>query len=120
MLRASVYSNVARDWPELGSYIPVQINEYLVDITPTPTFGRVISFYDGVAARVEMFAGMEARGLLAAANVATGAADSQVHPMAACLQALFAASGAWMHLSNRRCMRTSSHWHQAAFLVASN
>jgi hypothetical protein len=57
--------------------------------------------------RLEVLAGVSMRRVVAAADVAAGAAQAQVHPFAADFQALLAADGARDDIPNRVQMRTS-------------
>jgi hypothetical protein len=56
--------------------------------------------------RMEMLGGMPVRRIVATADVATGAADAQMHPRTSHLQALLATARARMHLLDGIEMRT--------------
>ncbi len=62
--------------------------ERFVDITPTPTFGRVIPFDDGMTRRAKMCSGVTVGRLITAADVPAKSAYAQMEPHRADLKAL--------------------------------
>lgn len=112
MLRSSAArrsaSNVARNGPPLRRLIG-QVDLLFVDITPPPTFRRIITFHDGMVRGVKMFGGVTMRGLVAAADVAAATADPQMNPRAADLQTFFAALRTRMHSLDGVAVRTGRH-----------
>ena len=55
--------------------LAVRETEYdLIDITPAPSFGRIVAFDDRVASGVEMLGGMLVGRVIAAADMATSPA----------------------------------------------
>src|SRR5690348_16526274 len=87
-------SVIARYRSQLRRDIAAQVEHHLVNIAPAPAFGRVIAFDNRMAAAVEMLGSMLAAGLVAAADMAAGAADSQMKPLPAQLEAFLAAFAA--------------------------
>src|ERR1700687_2443623 len=67
-----------------------QIEQYLIDITPAPSFRRVVTLDDRMARGVEMLGGVLVGRIVAAADVAAAAADPQMQPDTAALQAFLA------------------------------
>src|SRR5471032_570803 len=84
--------------PNLRGDVAGQIEHHFVNIAPSPAFGRIIAFDDGMLGAVKMLGGMLAAGLVAAADMAAGAADPQVKPFPAQCQAFLAAFAAGRHL----------------------
>ena len=81
-----------------------QIDFDPVDVAPAPTFRRVVAFDDRVMRRLEVCARVPVRRIIAAADMTAPAAEAQMHPLAADLEALFAALGARRdHLDGRQC-----------------
>src|ERR1700737_1416708 len=71
--------------------LPVrQIEQNLIDITPAPTLGRIIALDDRMPRGTEMFGGVLVGRIVAAADMAATAADPQMAPLAAALQAFLA------------------------------
>ena len=70
----------ARDRALLRSCIRTQIDHDFIDVAPPPSFGRIIPLDDGMAGRMEMGSCVLMRRLIAAADMPTDAADSQVEP----------------------------------------
>jgi hypothetical protein len=67
-----------------------KIEHDFVDVTPTPSFGRIVGFDDRMPGRMEMLGRVPAWRLIAAADMAASPADAQVQPGLAYFQALFA------------------------------
>ena len=67
-----------------------KIEHYFVDITPAPPFRWIKGFDDRVPGRVKMFCCVPIWRLVAATDMATGAADPQMQPGIARFQAFFA------------------------------
>ena len=80
--------------PGLRCRIIAEIEKDLIDVTPAPAFGRIISLDNGMLGFVKMRGRVPVRGLIAAANMAAGTADSQVKPRAADFEAFLAAARA--------------------------
>src|SRR5450432_1758456 len=57
-----------------------QVEDELVDETPAPAFGRVVALDDRVRGGVEVLGRVTVLRIVAAADVAAGAADAQVDP----------------------------------------
>src|SRR5947208_4917889 len=85
-------SDVPGDRTELGRGAIGKVERHLVDVAPAPPFRGVVALDDGVAARVEVLRGVAVRRVVAAADVAAGPAEPQVHPPGTRLQALLAAA----------------------------
>jgi hypothetical protein len=90
----------------------------LVNETPHPIFARLDGLHDGMFGGVEMFRGMLVFGRIAAANVTTFAAETQVNPAVAHLQAFFAALCMRMNFLNVADVRAGGA-HASSFSVAS-
>jgi hypothetical protein len=69
------------------------LEEYFVRIAPAPFFARLQGFDYGMLGRVKMLGGVSVFGRVAAAYMAAGFAQSQVHPPVAHLQAFLAPFG---------------------------
>src|SRR5262245_23564856 len=83
-------------------------------IAPAPAFGRIIALDDGMFGAVEMLGGVLVLGLVTAADMAAGAADAQVKPGIALLQAFLAAQRAGRHVLDAAEMGTAvRHGHSA-------
>ena len=104
-------SNVPRDRSALRRLSIPKVEEHLVDVAPAPAFGRVIAFDDRMPGRVEVLRRVTVGGIVAAADMAAGAAEPQMHPRRSALQALLAAERAWRHVARigrRACIRQPS------------
>jgi len=82
-----------------------QVEIDLVDIAPAPSFGRVVALDNRMRCFVEMLGGMAIWGIVAAADMTAGAADSQMHPPASGLEAFLASIRAGRHVRDRVIMR---------------
>src|SRR5205807_687703 len=71
-----------------------EVEHDLVQVAPAPGFGRIITFDDRMAGCVEMLAGVPVRRIVAAAHMSAAAAQPQMHPDRAGLQAFLAAARA--------------------------
>lgn len=109
-------SNVARDGSKLGSHVVAQIDEHFIEVAPTPTLRRIIAFDDGVLGRVKMFMCVPIGRIVAATDVAAAAANSQMHPRTAALQALFAAFCARVHPLDGREVGTGLMRHDGGIV----
>src|ERR1700682_5614867 len=71
--------------------LPVrQIEQDFIDITPAPTLRRIIALDDRMSRSVEMFCRVLVGGIVTAADVTAAAADAQMQPLTAALQAFLA------------------------------
>ena len=68
-----------------------------VDIAPEPVLAGLVRLDDGVAGVVRVFGGVPVRAVVAAADVPTDCAATQMHPLAAAGHALDAAGAARRH-----------------------
>ena len=90
-----------------------QVEIHLVDIAPPPAFGWVITFDDRMSGLVEVLGRMAIWGIVAAADMAAGAADAQMHPPGPGLEALLAAVRARRDVVYRMIMRARvGHGHE--------
>jgi hypothetical protein len=71
-----------------------EIKANLIDVTPSPSFRRIVAFDDRVPGGVKVLVGVPVRRVIAAAHVSTGAAQAQVYPDAPRLETFFAAQRA--------------------------
>jgi hypothetical protein len=86
----------------------------LIHETPHPTFARLDGLHDGMFGGMEMFRGVLVLGGVAAAHVAAFAAETQVNPAVAHLQAFFAALGMRVNIPNVAEVRTDGA-HASSF-----
>src|SRR4051812_39941988 len=93
-----------------------QVEIDFVDIAPAPAFGRIIAFDDRMARRMIMFGRVTVRGIIAAADMAAGPAQPEMHPPAASLETLLAAIGARRHVLNIALVRTGIRHHLVPIL----
>src|ERR1700744_221800 len=84
-----------------------QVEQDFVDITPAPAFRRIIALDDRMLACMKMLGCVLVGRIVAAADVAAGAADPQMQPLAAGLQAFLAAERARRDLSDASDMRAA-------------
>ena len=77
-----------------------QIEQDFIHIAPAPSFGRIIAFDNGMSGGVEMFGGMLVGRIVAAADMPATAADPQMQPFAADLQALLATERTWRDVAD--------------------
>jgi hypothetical protein len=105
-------SVIARNRTELRRSPVGEVDKYLVDIAPSPSFRRIVAFDDRVSGRMEMFGGVAIRRIVATADVTACPAQPQVHPLRACFQTLFAAASTWRHFAYR-CFLTAFIGHGA-------
>ena len=68
-----------------------EIEGRFVDVAPAPALRRIVALDDRMPGGVEVGGGVPAGRLVAAADMAAGAADPQMQPLASALQALLAA-----------------------------
>ena len=99
-------SIVARDRTVVRRLAVRQIEHHLVDVAPAPAFRRIVALDDRMAGGVEMLGRVLVRRIVAAADMAAGAAEPQMHPCAA-LQAFLAAERARRHVANAGEMRAA-------------
>src|SRR5882724_5470554 len=67
-----------------------KIEQHFIDIAPAPTFGRIVALDDRMLGGVEVLGGMLVGGIVATADVTAAAADPQMQPLAAALEAFLA------------------------------
>src|SRR5881397_934580 len=104
-------SDVPRDRAVVRGRAAGEVERHLVDVAPSPTFGRVVAFDDRMAGRVEVLGGVMVRRAVAAADVAARPAEPQMHPDRIDLQALLAAERAGDDLADAgRVGAFVSHW----------
>lgn len=60
--------------------LSIQFHKDLIDIAPPPPFRRIIAFDDGVPRRVKMLGRVPVGRVVAAADVTTRPAQTQMHP----------------------------------------
>src|ERR1700730_14593580 len=93
-------SNVARDRPVVRRGASAEVQNNLVDITPSPAFRRIVALDDRMAGLVKVLGCMTVRRAVAAADMAAGPAEAQMHPRRADLQTLLAAEGTWRDVTD--------------------
>src|ERR1700690_1704659 len=94
LCRNGIYSIIARDRTVMRGFPVREIEQDFVDIAPAPSFRRIITLDDRVAGSVEMLGRVFVGRIVAAADMAAAAADAQMQPYTAALQALLAAERA--------------------------
>src|SRR3977135_581486 len=67
-----------------------QIEQDFIDIAPAPAFRRIVALDDRMLGGVEVLGGMLVGGIVATADVTATAADPQMQPLAAALEAFLA------------------------------
>src|SRR6267154_50693 len=83
-------SVVARDRTVMRRLPVRQIEQDFIDIAPAPAFRRIVALDDRMLAGVEVLGGMLVGGIVATADVTATAADPQMQPLAAALEAFLA------------------------------
>jgi hypothetical protein len=91
---------VARDRTVVGRHAVSKIEHHFVNITPPPPFWRIVALDDRMAGGVKMLGRVLVRRLIATADMTAGAADPQMHPDVAGLEAFLAAERARRHVAN--------------------
>ena len=84
----------------------MQAERDLIDIAPRPSFRRIVALNDWVSSSVEVLGGMSSRRLIAATDMATLPADSQMYPFRPGLEAFLAASRAGLNFHYGADVRT--------------
>ena len=95
----------------------VQIKHHLIDKTPTPTFGRIVAFDDGVLGAVIMLRGVFATRLVAATHMAATATNAKVKPFPAEFQTILAAFRAGRNRLDRIEMGTKFGRHRSSHRI---
>src|SRR5260370_19133219 len=80
-------SVIARDFPVMRRLAVRQVEQHFIDIAPAPAFRRIVAFDDWMAGGVEMRRRVLVRGIVAAPDMTAAAADPQMQPSAAALEA---------------------------------
>src|SRR3977135_1289220 len=83
-------SVVARDRTVMRRLSVRQIEQHFIDITPAPSFRRIIALDDRMFGGVKMPGRVFVGRIVTAADVTAGAADPQMQPHAAALQTFLA------------------------------
>src|SRR6266567_187587 len=83
-------SVVARDWTVMRRLSVRKIEQDFIDIAPAPAFRRIVALDDRMLGGVEVLGGMLVGGIVAAADMTATAADPQMQPLAAALEAFLA------------------------------
>jgi len=77
-----------------------KIEHHFIDVTPAPTFRRIVGLDDRVHGRVKMFCCVPVWRLIAATDMATGAADPQMQPGVTGFQAFLTPRRAWKNVAD--------------------
>jgi hypothetical protein len=101
-------SYIAWNRPQLRRLI-WQIDFLLVDVTPTPTFRRVVPFNDRMARCIEVRSRVVMWRIVATADMAARAADTQVYPSASDLEAFLAPACTGVDLLDGGTVGTRCH-----------
>src|SRR5262249_45961686 len=83
--------DVARDRAALGRGVGAQIEHHVIDVAVAPAFRRIIALDDRVLGVVVVLGSVPVRRGVAAADMAAGAAEAQMHPGRADFQTFLAA-----------------------------
>src|SRR6267143_4447328 len=83
-------SVVARDRTVMRRLSVRKIEQHFIDIAPAPAFGRIIALDDRMRRGVEVLGRVLVGGIVATADVTAAAADPQMQPLAAALEAFLA------------------------------
>src|SRR5689334_9023814 len=86
-----------------------RFKEDLINVAPGPILPWLERLDDRVVRRVKMFGGVLVLGRVTAAHMSTNAAEAQMHPRIAYLQALFAAIPARRHVADLIQVCTGRH-----------
>src|SRR6202140_1817357 len=70
----------SRNRPQMRCRPARKIEHHFIDVTPAPTFRRIVGLDDRVPGRVKMFCSVPVWRLIAATDMATNAADPQMQP----------------------------------------
>lgn len=81
-----------------------KIEHYFVDVTPAPPFWRIVGLDDRVPGRVKMFCRVPVWRLIAATDMATGAANPQMQPRVTQFQAFLTPQSARNNVTDCREM----------------
>src|SRR3954449_5176289 len=93
-------SVVARYRSVVWSFSVRQVEQHFVDIAPAPAFRRIVAFDHRMGGGMEMRGRVLVRRIVAAADMAAGAADPQMQPLASAFQAFLATERARRHRLN--------------------
>src|SRR5712692_5371534 len=104
-------ANKAR--PRTRNLISSLFHHQLIHITPSPTFPWLNRADDGMAGRVKVLRGVFVLRGIAAADVATGEAHSQMDPAVLHSQTLFAAGSARLDVSDLIEVCAGWLWHES-------
>jgi len=107
--RRARLSNIGEWDPHAASGGPKDKHDF-IDETPAPPFRRIIGFDDRVLRRTEMFCSVSIWRLIAAADMTTGTADTQMQPRLAQLQAFFTPQRARYNVADS-CDMLAMHCH---------
>jgi hypothetical protein len=77
-----------------------KIEHHFIDVTPAPTFGRIIGLDDRVPGRVKMFCCVPIWRLIAATDMAAGSADPQMQPGVAKFKTFLTPWRAWNNVAD--------------------
>src|SRR4051812_5999222 len=102
---ASCSSNITRNRAVVRCDAVGQIQHHLVDKAPAPAFRRVIPFDNGMSGGMKVPGRMTVRRTVATADMSASAAQPQVDPFGADLQAFLAPKRAWCHIADVIQMR---------------
>ena len=108
MRSSLVASDVAWNRAKLRRGAVGEIEPYLVDVAPSPSFWRIVAFNDWVSGRMKMLGGVAIRGVVATTYMPAGAAEPQMHPNRSRFQAFLAAACARRHVANGVFVRACS------------
>src|SRR2546430_17217405 len=88
---------------------PARVQNQLIAVAPAPVLPGLEGLDDGVTGTVEVPGSVLVLGLIAAPNMPTGHAETQVDPGVADPEAVLAAVRAWCHLAHLIEVGTSGH-----------
>jgi hypothetical protein len=78
----------------------LQIKHHFINVTPTPTIGRIIGFHDGMRGRMIMLGRMFIFGAVTTTDMPASTTDPKMYPAIAALQTFFTTIGGGCHVSN--------------------
>src|ERR1700680_5144642 len=96
----------------MGGLAVRQVEQHFIDIAPAPALRRIVALDDRMLGGVEMFGGVLVGGIVAAADMAASAADPQMQPYAAALQAFLATERARRDVADATEMRAMLGHHR--------
>jgi hypothetical protein len=99
---------VPRDWPVMRRRAAAKVQTNFIDIAPPPPppFRRIVALDDRMAGLVKVLGGMTVWRAVAAADMAAGPAEAQMHPRRTKFQTFLASERARRYVTDASGVRT--------------